>query len=130
LLSKLDKEINLKELKYSKEEIKLINILIKNTNLDFNDDYKFNKALSNNYYQDILRYLNELYNIELDNKYTNNKDYIANIKTLKINGNDLIKLGYKKKKIKEIQNELLENIYQEKLNNNYDDLINYIQTKK
>ncbi len=52
------------------------------------------------------------------------------IKDLAINGNDLIQLGFKGRKIGETLNSLLDLVIKEKLQNNYEDLLSYVKNKK
>lgn len=52
------------------------------------------------------------------------------IKDLKVNGNDLMSLGFVGKEIGDTLKELLEKVLDEKLNNNYDELIEYIKKTK
>lgn len=50
------------------------------------------------------------------------------VSDLKVNGNDMKKIGYKGKQIGDILNMMLDNIIDEKLDNNYDDLINFAKS--
>ncbi len=52
------------------------------------------------------------------------------IKDLAINGNDLIQLGFKGKKIGETLNCLLDLVIKENLENKYEDIISYVKNKK
>ena len=128
LLSKSE-NYDLKELKFSKKEINLLNILIKATNINIEDDYNFINLLSNTNCKEVLLYLNELYNTNLSNRYKSLKNYIVNKKTIKISGKDLLALGYKGKEIKEIQEKLIELIKNKELKNTKDSLLKYLKKK-
>ncbi|MBO5333996.1 MAG: HD domain-containing protein [Clostridia bacterium] len=52
------------------------------------------------------------------------------IKDLAINGNDLIELGFNGKKIGETLNFLLDLVINEKIQNNYEDMLSYLKNKK
>ena len=60
--------------------------------------------------------------------YHNHQAYIVNIKQLAINGSDLKALGYEKQMIGYKLKEVLTLIHQEKLNNQHQEIINYLKT--
>ncbi len=128
LLSKTN-NYDLKELKFSKKEINLLNALIKATNTNIENDYNFIDLLSNTNNSEILLYLNELYNTNLSNRYKSLKAYMVNKKTIKLNGEDLLALGYKGKEIKKIQEKLIELIKNKKLKNIKVSLLKYLKKK-
>ncbi len=51
------------------------------------------------------------------------------VSELKVNGNDMKELGYKGKEIGDILNLMLENVIDEKLENNFNDLIEFAKTR-
>jgi tRNA nucleotidyltransferase (CCA-adding enzyme) len=71
---------------------------------------------------DYFKYMDIAYDILSKN------DCLA-IKDLKINGNDLISLGYSGKKIGIILEDVLDNILNYNLDNNYDDIIKFVKNK-
>ena len=120
-------KVNLKELKYSKEEIELVNTLIDVTNTDIKDDYSFICCLSDINQKHILTYLNELYHKDYTDRFNLLHKYMISINELKIDGNILQEFGYKDKQIKQIKNELLDLVHQQKLNNTPSALIKYLK---
>lgn len=71
---------------------------------------------------DYFKYMNIAYDILSDNA-------CLAIKDLKINGNDLISLGHSGKKIGIILEDVLDNILNYNLDNNYDDIIKFVKNK-
>ena len=117
---------NLKDIKFSKKEIVLINYLIDASKIDHQNDYDFICALSNAYEKYILEFLTELYSIDIKEKYKRLKKYIICENDLKINGDDLINLGYKGKEIKEIKAELVDMIHKQMLVNTKSAILKYL----
>ncbi|MDO4500506.1 MAG: hypothetical protein Q4B60_04450 [Erysipelotrichaceae bacterium] len=128
LLSSCEK-VNLKELKFSRNEIFLIEALIEATNTDLKNDYNFISLLSDPLAKDILTYLEELYDIDYHKRYKLLSEYIITIDDLTISGNDLINMGYSGKHIGEIKKELLEKIHRKELRNDHSSLLKYLETK-
>ena len=122
-----NQKVNLKELKYSKEEIELVNALINVTNIDIKDDYSFICCLSDINQKHILTYLNELHHKDYTDRFNLLHKYMISINELKIDGNILQEFGYKDKQIKQIKNELLDLVHQQKLNNTPSALIKYLK---
>lgn len=118
---------NLKELKYSKAEIELINSLKEASKIDINNDYEFITCLSNIYQKDILRYLNELYHQDFTDRFNKLNKYMVMLNDLKIDGTIIKEFGYEGKEIKKIKNILLELIHKKKLANNKTSLIKYLR---
>lgn len=128
LLSKTNNYI-LKELKFSKKEINLLEALIEAGNTDISNDYDFVSLLSLEYYKEILDYLNELYSNDFNQRYIELKKCIVSRGTLDIDGKSLMELGYKGKEIKDIQEKLVKLIRQGKLDNDKSSLIKYLKDK-
>ena len=68
-------------------------------------------------------------NIDYHEAYLNNQEYIVNIKQLKLNGSDLMKLGFQGQEIGAKINEILSLIWNKKLHNNHEEIITYIEEK-
>ena len=122
----IDKKANLKQLKYSKEEINLINTLVSVSNIDYQDDYSFICAMSDINQKHIYQYLSELYNIDLKQRYMRLKKYMVTINDLKIDGNLLKKYEYVDSKIKQIKNQILDKIHRQELTNTKSAIIKYL----
>ena len=122
-----DNKINLKKLKYSKEEIELINTLIDVSNIDIEDDYNFICCLSDINQKHILTYLNELHHKNYNDRYNSLHKYMITINELNIDGNTLQAYGYKDKQIKQIKNELLDLVHHKKLQNTSRSLNSYLK---
>lgn len=120
------KKINLKDFKYSKHEINLINALIEASRINISNDYDFISCLSNMYEIEILNYLSQLYNLDLSNRYSTLKPYICDINSLKITGEELMKYGYKDKAIKEIKLKIIEEIKNQRLLNTNETIKEYL----
>ncbi|MBR5341277.1 MAG: CCA tRNA nucleotidyltransferase [Erysipelotrichaceae bacterium] len=112
-----DCECDLKELKYSKEEINLIKALIHASDIDINDDYQFISCLSSIYQKQLLEYLEQLHHRDLKDRYKKLKRYMVMLNDLKISGEEIESYGYKAKQIGKVKNELLELVHQKKLHN-------------
>lgn len=71
----------------------------------------------------------EFYNKTYDmiNEVLNEQECFS-IKDLKINGNDLIAMGYKGKEIGKILDNVLENVINENIKNNYDEICDYLSS--
>ena len=128
LLSKTD-GYSLKKLKFSRKEINLLDALIEATKINIKEDYNFISLLSNENSQDILAYLSQLYNINLNARYLDLKPYMVNRNTIEINGQDLMKFGYYGEDIKIILNKLIDKIHHKEINNQHNALIKYLNDK-
>lgn len=142
-----EKLINrLRQLKYSKKFILDSAILVKR-HMDSNNTYtkkSVRKLLRNLGYDNVINLFHLQRADILSTKFTDdsnidlamrildeilNDDVPKGLKEIKINGNDLKKLGYKEGKDLGLALEKIENlIYDEKLKNNKEDIINYIKT--
>lgn len=128
LLSKTD-GYSLKKLKFSRKEINLLDALIEATKINIKEDYNFISLLSNENSQDILAYLSQLYNINLNARYLDLKPYMVNRNTIEINGQDLMKFGYYGEDIKIILNKLIDKIHHKEISNQHNALIKYLNDK-
>ena len=128
LLSKTE-GYDLKKLTFSKQEINLIEALVEATNTNLKKDYDFISLLCDPLAKEILKYISELYSEDFKDRYKRLKKYMVNKENLKINGNDLIELGYKGKNIGVIQDELVELIRHQLLTNSKTALLKYLKLK-
>lgn len=113
---------------------------IDNTTLIKSIDYIFTNFKNNRTNNFICLYnANKINNTVLDseifpenilNTITEFKKYPKTIKELDINGNDIMKLGYKGADIGKINSEILVAIYSDKIKNKKQDIINYILNEK
>ena len=113
----IDKDVDLKKLKYSNEESELINILIDASKIDLNDDYQFIECLSSKYRQDILTFLEEYHHKDLSLRYKKLRRYIVTRDELKLNGQKIAEYGYSGKAISKVKQKLLDQIHRKKLHN-------------
>jgi len=125
----IDKKVNLKELKYSKEEINLINTLIAVSKIDLTNDYDFITCLSDINQKHILTYLSELHHFDYSLRYQSLKKYMVTINDLKIDGETLMKFNIRDKQIKVLKLEMVDLIHQQKLTNTKVDLLKYIKNR-
>jgi len=125
----IDKQINLKSLKYSKEEINLINTLISSSKIDLSNDYYFIKCLSDINQKHILTYLSELNDTDYTDRFNALHKYMVITNDLKIDGNIIKSFNYHDEQIKVLKLEMVDLIHQQKLENNEVDLLNYIKNK-
>lgn len=127
----------MKDLKFSNEDIKYVTDMDK-CNYDYNDfydhaslPYKVRVLISrygNNIVQDFLIYHEQIdvnTAIILVNEALN---HCLSLDSLKINGDDLLKLGYKGKEIGKILNKCLEHVLVFPEENNKDSLLNFVLT--
>ena len=126
LLKDID-NINLKQLKYSNQEIELIKHLIESTKIKINDDYHFIKCLSNIYQKDILQFLNEYHLKNFNNRYNKLKKYMVDTNSLNIDGKQIEKYGYKAKDIGKVKRILVNLIHHKKLKNDNIKLNKYLK---
>ena len=139
---------NLKNLRYSADEIEKISFLVEYHDYTFSEKLKsmrkFMKLMPEKDQELLMDYLINLkkadridHNFKNDfnfdilkenfNTIKNDENECYNIKTLKVNGNDLLALGYNGKKIGEILNTILDKVIEGKLPNDKDELIKYIK---
>ena len=113
----IDKEVDLKKLKYTKSEIRLINILIKASKIDIDNDYEFIECLSSLYQKDILTFLEEYHHKDLQERFRKLKRYMVTFATLKITGEEIMSYGITGTKIAKTKQKLVDLIHHKKLNN-------------
>ena len=113
----IDKQIDLKKLKYSKTEIRLINILIEASKINIDDDCEFIECLSSIYQKDILTFLEQYHHKDLQERFKKLKRYMATFKTLNITGDEIMSYGYEGKQIARVKQKLLNLVHHKKLNN-------------
>ena len=113
----IDKEVDLKKLKYTKSEIRLINILIKASKIDIDNDYEFIECLSSLYQKDILTFLEEYHHKDLQERFKKLKRYMVTFATLKITGEEIMSYGIIGTKIAKTKQKLVDLIHHKKLNN-------------
>lgn len=133
----IDSEKVLKDLKYSNTFVKDVSTILNN----YKDEY--NKYELRKLYQDISETnLERLLNMKKSNNNENVDKEIKMLKEIKtdnvpknkkdfnINGNDLIKLGYKPgKQLGLILQDIEYQIFNERINNNKNEIINFINNK-
>ncbi|MBO7698467.1 MAG: hypothetical protein J6S38_05490 [Erysipelotrichaceae bacterium] len=113
----IDKDTDLKKLKYSGEEIVLIKTLIEASKTDINDDSSFIECLSSKYHKDILTFLEEYHYFDLHERYEKLKRYIVTINDLKITGEEITAYGYTGKEISVVKHRLVWLIQHQQLDN-------------
>lgn len=126
LLKDVD-SINLKQLRYSNQEIELIKHLIQSTKIKINDDYQFIKCLSNIYQKDILQFLNEYHLKNYNTRYNKLKKYMVDINSLDIDGKQIEKYGYNASEIGRVKQILVDLIHLRKLRNDNLKLNKYLK---
>lgn len=119
---------DLKKLKFSKYEINLLNALVKVTNININDDYIFITNLSSMFELEIKTYLEQLLNINLDERYKSLKPYIVDLNSLNINGKKLMEYGLKDQQIKDMKLQIIEEIRNKRLTNDFDAITKYLNS--
>lgn len=138
----------LKDLKYSTSDIQKICFLIEYHDYRFSTNIKsvrkFMKYLPDENSDLLMEYLISLkradssdhimvnkfdFDIVKENYYKikNDVNECYNMKLLKINGDDLVKLGYSGKVIGEILNDILNKVIEGNLNNNKNELIEFVK---
>ena len=114
----LEEKVNLKQLKYSSDEIELIRLLQKAKTIDIKDDFQFICLVSNRYQKQILQFLQEYHRINLEDRYNKLSRYMIELNDLHITGQEISSYGYSGKKIGEIKNLLLEMVHKQQISNN------------
>ncbi|MBQ3295867.1 MAG: hypothetical protein IJH00_05270 [Erysipelotrichaceae bacterium] len=112
-----DKDTDLKKLKYSKNEIHLVNIFKEASNIDINNDFEFIETLSSIYQKQILTYLEEYHRKDLKERFGKLKRYMVTFRELKITGEEIVFYGYAKSEISKVKHKLLDLIHHKKINN-------------
>ena len=113
----IDIQADLKKLKYSNSEIRLINILIEASKIDISNDCEFIECLSSIYQKDILTFLEEYHHKDLQERFRKLRKHMVFLKTLKITGEEIMAYGYEKTRIAKVKQKLLNLIHHKKLNN-------------
>ena len=119
---------DLKQLKYSSEEIAMVRTLIQAAKADLADDYAFITALSTPYQSDTLVFLQEYHHIDLMERYERLKDYMITIDQLDIDGETIASYGYQGKEIGQIKEILTDLIRRQKLINDRRTLQNLLSS--
>ena len=117
----------LKQHKYSNKEISLVKSYHESLSADLNDPLSFISFF--NYRKDaidILSFRSIVDNFDYRNKYEELKKRI--VTDLSIDGNDLLSLGYHDRQIREIFDHLTSLINQGTLNNNRNELLEYLKS--
>ena len=122
-------KVNLKKLKYSKEEINLITTLISVSNTDIKNDYDFIRVLSDVNQKHILAYLNELNHKDYTDRFNSLNKYMVTIDELKIDGSIIQSFGYNGVEIRKMKEELLDKVHNKELHNTSKSLISYLKKK-
>lgn len=122
------KGYNLKELKFSNDEIKLLHILIEAANINIDDDYSLVRLFSSGY-KDVVKFLSELYQRDFEIRFNVLRPYILKEDELFLNGNDLMLLGYSGKEIGTIKKELVDKVRRKELVNDKESLLKYLGAK-
>ena len=119
--------INLKQLKYSNQEIELIRLLIHSSKIDVHNDYEFICVLSNQYQKDILTFISEYYRRNFNERFNRLKKYMVDLNSIKVDGETIRKFGYDGKQISTVKKHLLDLIHQRLLPNTSKALYNYLK---
>ena len=117
-----EKDLDLRSLKYSNQEIRLIEELIRSSKIDISDDTHFIECLSSLDQKDILRFLNQYHRKDFNDRFEKLRPWICTLNELKIDGKTIRKYGYREKQISQIKQKLLDQVHQRKVNNTAEDL--------
>ena len=117
-----EKDLDLRSLKYSNQEIRLIEELIRSSKIDISDDTHFIECLSSLDQKDILRFLNQYHRKDFNDRFEKLRPWICTLNELKIDGDTIRKYGYREKQISQIKQKLLDQVHQRKVNNTAEDL--------
>jgi len=112
-----EKDPDLRSLKYSNQEIRLIEELIRSSKIDISDDTHFIECLSSLDQKDILRFLNQYHRKDFNDRFEKLRPWICTLNELKIDGKTIRKYGYREKQISQIKQKLLDQVHQRKVNN-------------
>ena len=126
LLKDTDKP-NLKQMKFSNQEIDLLKTLIQASKIDIDDDYQFISCLSDFYQKQILQFLEQYHRLDLQNRFKSLKKYMCTMNDLKIDGKQIESYGYKEKQIGQIKKQLLELVHHKKLHNTVSSLNKHLK---
>ncbi|MBR4461889.1 MAG: hypothetical protein IKS51_04845 [Erysipelotrichaceae bacterium] len=116
----------LKELKYSADEISLIDTLIEATKADLSDDYGFIQALSNPFQKETLTFLEDYHHLDLQDRYEKLKGYMITPDQLNLDGDTIRNFGYHNKEIGQIKKTLTEMVHRQQLKNEKEALQNFL----
>lgn len=117
-----EKDLDLRSLKYSNQEIRLIEELIRSSKIDISDDTHFIECFSSLDQKDILRFLNQYHRKDFNDRFEKLRPWICTLNELKIDGKTIRKYGYREKQISQIKQKLLDQVHQRKVNNTAEDL--------
>ena len=117
-----EKDLDLRSLKYSNQEIRLIEELIRSSKIDISDDTHFIECLSSLDQKDILRFLNQYHRKDFNDRFEKLRPWICTLNELKIDGDTIRKYGYREKQISQVKQKLLDQVHQRKVNNTAEDL--------
>lgn len=117
-----EKDLDLRSLKYSNQEIRLIEELIRSSKIDISDDTHFIECFSSLDQKDILRFLNQYHRKDFNDRFEKLRPWICTLNELKIDGKTIQKYGYRGKQISQIKQKLLDQVHQRKVNNTAEDL--------
>jgi len=112
-----EKDPDLRSLKYSNQEIRLIEELIRSSKINIHDDTHFIECLSSLDQKDILRFLNQYHRRDFTDRFEELRPWICTLNELKIDGKTIQKYGYREKQISQIKQKLLDQVHQRKVNN-------------
>lgn len=117
-----EKDPELRSLKYSNQEIRLIEELIRSSKIDIGDDTHFIECLSSLDQKDILCFLNQYHRKDFNDRFEKLRPWICTLNELKIDGKTIRKYGYREKQISQIKQKLLDQVHQRKVDNTAEDL--------
>ena len=123
----IGKEVDLKKLKYSKNEIGLIRILIEASGIDINDDYEFIECLSSGHQKQILTYLEEYHHKVLSERFRKLKRYMVTPTSVNISAEEIMSYGYKDCQIAGVKQKLADLIHHKRLSNTSSTLNKYLK---
>lgn len=138
LLTSLDQVSSiLKRMKYANQDIHLITSLIQYRDVVIEDRISLRKFLSI-YHDSFDAYLNYRQAIDSTFPYNNINEYYSaimndhdciSLSQLEIKGNDVAQYGYQKQEISKKLNEVLLAVMEDKINNQREELLNYVKRK-
>ena len=120
----LNPNFDYRKLHLPNDDIKIIN------EIKHYDSTNLIETMANAKHLDILfEYFKLIDEVDYHQFYLDNKDYIVNMQTLNINGNDLENLGLKGPSIGKMFKLVLKAIHNKVIHNDYDEIINYTKVK-